>query len=255
MSWIKLDDQWMDHPKIIKAGRDARDMWLASITWCAKHLTDGYFPAELLPSLAVTAGVDVANCLTLASSLLDACLWDSTDNGYMVHDYLDYNPTKEQTEINRIARSAAGKAGGQAKSKQKSSKIQANGQAKSKQKSTPSPSPSPSPIKKIGADAPTNPSEKKTKKEPDPRTNHPAIVLVHTITKKYPNTAVYDKIISAVGEIPDSDKANKCFSAWVERGYNPNALIWLTEWYVNGIPERNGKMNKTAPEHKYREEF
>lgn len=136
MSWIKLDDQWMDHPKIIRAGRDARDIWLASITWCAKHLTDGYFPTELLPSLAVMAGVDVANCQTFARTLLDLCLWDATDDGYIVHDYLDYNPTKEQTETNRIARSEAGKAGGLAKASktwQNSSKMPSKTLANGKQ--------------------------------------------------------------------------------------------------------------------------
>src|SRR5512146_2680288 len=101
MPWIKLDDQWMDHPKIIRAGRDARDVWLASITWCAKHLTDGYFPAEMLPTFCFMAGVDVANCQDFARTLLDTCLWDIDGEQYRVHDYLDYNPTKEQTLATR----------------------------------------------------------------------------------------------------------------------------------------------------------
>lgn len=144
MAWIKLDDQWMDHPKIIRAGRDARDVWLASITWCAKHLTDGYFPEELLPTLCVMAGVDVANCQQFARILLDVCLWEATDIGYYVHDYLDYNPTKEQTEATKMARKRAGRAGGAAKAaktKQNASKMPSKTLAKSKQKSAPSPSP------------------------------------------------------------------------------------------------------------------
>lgn len=147
MPWIKLDDQWMDHPKIVKAGRDARDVWLASLTWCARHLTDGHFPAELLPSLAITAGVDVANCQTFASALVEVCLWERTENGYHIHDYNDYNPTKEQSEATKKARSEAGRVGGvskSAKSKQNPGKTLANDLAKSKQKSAPSPSPSPS---------------------------------------------------------------------------------------------------------------
>ncbi|MFA6358957.1 MAG: hypothetical protein WCY09_09905 [Candidatus Omnitrophota bacterium] len=150
MAWIKLDDQWMDNPKIIKAGRDARDMWLASVTYCAKQLTDGYFHQNLIPMLAVMAGIDVANCQTFAKTLLDVCLWESKDGMYYVHDYLDYNPTKEQTEQNRIARSEAGRAGGIAKASKMPSKMLANtlakGVAKSWQKSAPSPSPSPSPF-------------------------------------------------------------------------------------------------------------
>jgi hypothetical protein len=127
----------MDHPKIIKAGRDARDMWLASITWCAKHLTDGYFPNNLLPSLAVSAGVDVANCQTFAKTLLQVGLWDSSEDGYQVHDYLDYNPTKEQAMATREARKEAGRAGGIAKA----SKIPSKTLAKTQQNSTPYPYP------------------------------------------------------------------------------------------------------------------
>lgn len=138
MSWVKLDDQWMDHPKIVRAGRDARDMWLASITWCSKHLTDGYFPKELLPSLAVMAGVDVANCQTFANTLLHVCLWEMHDDQYYIHDYLDYNPTKEQANATKAARSAAGRAGGNAKASKTASKTVAN----SWQNSAPSPSPS-----------------------------------------------------------------------------------------------------------------
>jgi hypothetical protein len=145
MPWVKLDDQWIDHPKIISAGRDARDMWLASLTYCAKHLTDGYFPTNLLPTLAVMAGVDVANCQALATVLLDVGLWEADGNQYMVHDYLDYNPTKEQVQINHAARSEAGRAGGLAKASKTLANGLANGLAKSWQNSAPSPSPSPSP--------------------------------------------------------------------------------------------------------------
>ena len=138
MSWVKLDDQWMDHPKIIMAGRDARDMWLASITWCSKHLTDGYFPVDLLPSLAVAAGVDVANCQTFATRLLEVGLWDASGTDYTVHDYLDYNPSKEQALATREARKEAGRAGGVAKA----SKMPSKPLAKTYQNSTPSPYPS-----------------------------------------------------------------------------------------------------------------
>ena len=144
MPWIKLDDQWMDHPKIVRAGRDARDMWLASITWCAKHLTDGHFPPELLPALATMAGIDVANCQTFARALLDVCLWEFDEKQYTVHDYLEYNPTKSQAIATKEARKIAGTAGGLAKASKTPSKILAKHLAKPKQKSAPSPSPSPS---------------------------------------------------------------------------------------------------------------
>lgn len=115
MPWIKLDDHWMDHPKIIAAGRDARDVWLASLTYCAKHMTDGYFHPSLVPSFLVTAGVNVANARTIAKVLLEVNLWEDSENRFYIHDYLDYNPTKEETEARRNVRAMAGRAGGLAK--------------------------------------------------------------------------------------------------------------------------------------------
>lgn len=177
MSWIKLDDQWMDHPKIIRAGRDARDMWLASLTWCAKHLTDGVFPAELLPALAVAAGINVANCQELATVLVEVCLWESHDGSYLIHDYLEYNPSKEQVESNKKARSKAGRAGGLAKASKTPSKTL----AKSKQNSAPSPSP----IKDKSADA-LLPEEAQKPKRTPPEFSDPLWDVFHGIEPTQP---------------------------------------------------------------------
>lgn len=128
---------------MLRAGRDARDLWLASVTWCNKHLTDGYFPPEALPTLAGMAwGNDsklLANCQELAKRLLDVCLWEFDGQQYKVHDFLEYNPTKDQVETTREARKAAGSAGGHAKASKTPSKTV----AKSWQKSAPTPTPNP----------------------------------------------------------------------------------------------------------------
>ena len=279
MSWIKLDDQWMDHPKIIRAGRDARDMWLASITWCAKHLTDGVFPENLLPALAISAGVDIANVKQIARVLLGVCLWDACENGYKVHDYLDYNPTKEQALANKEARKIAGSAGGrasavakrQANAKQNSSKIQANGQAKFKQKSTPSPSPSPSPS-----------FDPFPKEEEAVSTENPPLAPASPppFQPADPADRVWQKIKPSSYNIPptlresvipiidavlhrhkmDEDKAAEegktYFDAWCKRRgkngkyYSPNGTGWIDWWAQGEIPS-----NGAGSEHKYGEEF
>ncbi len=125
MSWVKLDDQFFFNRKIIKAGRDARDLYLASLAYCAGQLTDGFVPAEALPLLHVMAGI--ANDKQIASKLLSTGLWEASDNGYIVHDYLKYNPTKEQVEITREARAEAGSRGGRAKYSKMPSKRLAKG--------------------------------------------------------------------------------------------------------------------------------
>jgi hypothetical protein len=75
----------------------------------------------------------------------------------------------------------------------------------------------------------------------DPRTNHPAIVLYREVTGRYPNRLLYDAVIAALGTQPDPIKARACYHAWLERGYNPNAVTWATEWYLRDAPAPTAK--------------
>lgn len=81
----------------------------------------------------------------------------------------------------------------------------------------------------------------------DGRVSHPAIQAMKTATGYYPAKLLYDQVIETLGDFPDVTRMNQVFVAWVGRGYNPKNLSWL-EWYINGIPERNGngKNRETA---------
>ena len=136
MAWTKLDDQFFFHPKIVMAGKDPRDLYVASLTYSGGQLTDGFIPLGALKLLGAMALVDdVAAC---ANRLVECGLWEEADDGYVIHDYHDYNPSSAKVKEMREARAEAGRRGGMASA---SSKTQANGQANEKQKSTPSPSP------------------------------------------------------------------------------------------------------------------
>lgn len=74
----------------------------------------------------------------------------------------------------------------------------------------------------------------------DPRSQSPAIQCAKGITRKYPPLQLYDDVILVLGDAPDGKRAAECYKAWLARGYNPNSYNWLLEWYVTGIPERNG---------------
>lgn len=145
MPWVKLDDNFFDHPKIVAAGRDARDLYLAGLCYCARNLTDGFIPEERVARLAIEAGVaDAKTAVTRLSTVIRGTrcpLWETVDGGYQVHDYLDYNPTREQVIALRELRAEAGREGGvksgetrRAKSvKQTRSKREANALANAKQ--------------------------------------------------------------------------------------------------------------------------
>ena len=98
MAWVKLDEQFTDHPKIMQAGPLASWLYVCGLTYCNRLLTNGHIPAGQLRKLADLDGADL-----LAATLVRVGLWDTVDGGYQVHDYLDYQPSKDQVMAQREA--------------------------------------------------------------------------------------------------------------------------------------------------------
>jgi len=71
------------------------------------------------------------------------------------------------------------------------------------------------------------------------------ILLFQDIVGKPPKRELYTVVIEAIGINPDRDRLLACRREWLTRGYNEFSLIWLTQWYRTGIPERgNGKVQQ-----------
>lgn len=84
---------------------------------------------------------------------------------------------------------------------------------------------------------PLRPEPKRQRKSTaDPRTSHPAIVALRTVTGHLPPKGAYDLIISRLGENPDQSKLSTVFAAWTARGYKPTNLSGVMDWYTGGIP-------------------
>lgn len=98
MPWVKLDDQFFSHPKVLTAGGDAALLYLAGLCYCQAHLTDGVIPAVAVPRLT-----DRRNSLKLAEKLIESRLWERHDQGYLVHDYHDHNDESEKVKAKRAA--------------------------------------------------------------------------------------------------------------------------------------------------------
>jgi hypothetical protein len=101
MPWLRLDDQFSDHPKIVEAGPLAGWLHVCGMLYCSRLLTDGFIPAGQVRKLA-----DVDNATELAERLISVGLWDRADGGYQVHDYLDYNPSRSKVLAEREANAA-----------------------------------------------------------------------------------------------------------------------------------------------------
>jgi hypothetical protein len=97
--WVRIDCDYLSNPKVLAAGRDARDLHLASILYVGQHELDGLIPAQAVPQLVRALGVrpHVIEALTAAG------LW--VPNGgatFELPGYLERNPSKETRERERV---------------------------------------------------------------------------------------------------------------------------------------------------------
>ena len=97
MSWVKIDDQFSEHPKVIQAGPLASWLYVRGLCYSAKYLTDGFISDAVAKQLSLFG----ENQIDIRQILVDCRLWDLVDGGYVIHDYLDYNPTAEQVRAER----------------------------------------------------------------------------------------------------------------------------------------------------------
>jgi hypothetical protein len=98
--WVRLDVDYFRNPKTLAAGRDGRDLHLASICWVGAQLTDGVIPGAAVPMICRDAGVD-GQAVGLAVA---AGLW--TPNGgasYELHDFINMNGSRADVEREREA--------------------------------------------------------------------------------------------------------------------------------------------------------
>jgi hypothetical protein len=124
MAWVRIDDTWLNHPKVMHAravgGWTALGVWCGALTWANQQRSDGHVP---------TSWVVLNNAQADADVLVEAGLWVAVDDGFVFHDYSDYQPTRAEIEAKTEQRAAAGKRGGsksQANRKQTASNSEAN---------------------------------------------------------------------------------------------------------------------------------
>jgi hypothetical protein len=122
LSWIRLDDGFADHPKIKRAGPLAIAAQVRALCYSARFLTNGHLPAKVVDEILA----DLAP-LTLRDMCLQK-LWQKSGRGYLVHDYLAYNPDRRTVTELRETRARAGRLGGMAKALADAT-ARANGQA------------------------------------------------------------------------------------------------------------------------------
>lgn len=118
MTWAKLDDAYPHHPKVLTAGLEALGFDAAAMCYANRYGTDGVITASSLPAVYPAA----RSPKRLAAKLVEVGRWHEaghecpdcpqTDDGWVIHDFLEFNPTAEEAAELSKKRAKAGRTGG-----------------------------------------------------------------------------------------------------------------------------------------------
>ena len=99
MSWVKVDDRIFLHRKFRLASDPARLLYIAGLCYAAQAESDGVI---LTADLAVVAAyARTVDATATAAELVTVGLWERTEGGFQVHDYLEYQPSRAHLEAER----------------------------------------------------------------------------------------------------------------------------------------------------------
>lgn len=115
MTWFKIDDGWARHPKVRRAGKDGRALWIVSGVESAKNRTDGRIDPLMLSDAGHLCDVTGNKLTRSAATLVEVDLWHIsghrcprcprlTDDEFYFHDWTDWQPNKAELE-NPVAKS------------------------------------------------------------------------------------------------------------------------------------------------------
>lgn len=90
---MKLDDGFWSNPKIMALGNEAAGVYTRMLSYCGQHLTDGHVADEVAKLICSKGGV--------FDKLKDSGLIERNGAGWIVSDFLEFNPSREQVENER----------------------------------------------------------------------------------------------------------------------------------------------------------
>lgn len=91
MPWIRLEDHVDEHPKIAAASDGAFRLWVNALAYANRSLSDGFIPAPMIRRLSTAHKPEKD-----AAELVKLGLWETVDGGWLIHDFHDYQPSREQ---------------------------------------------------------------------------------------------------------------------------------------------------------------
>lgn len=98
MTWLKTDDKYPEHRKVRRLSDAAYRLHHTAMCACARDETDG-----LVTETDIEDMEHGKRLRKHVPHLVEAGLWDEVRGGWVIHDYLHYNPSHEQLNAKRAA--------------------------------------------------------------------------------------------------------------------------------------------------------
>jgi len=88
MAWLRIDDGFAQHPKIVQLSAKDRWTWLELLCYCARYRTEGQVPGGIAEVVRGCTPAFLTRCGELR--LLDK----TGEDLYEIHDWIEYNPAR-----------------------------------------------------------------------------------------------------------------------------------------------------------------
>ena len=112
MTWLRIDDDFPDHPKIHRLSDAAFRLHVRVMCHCAKYNTDGEIEKSRVAGWAKPKVI--RECLSHGPNS-EHGVWEERNETYFVHDFLEYNPSRADIEDARSKKADAGRKGAAAR--------------------------------------------------------------------------------------------------------------------------------------------
>ncbi len=123
MSWFRIEGRMPQHRKVAPLSDAAFRLHITAGAWSSDEGTDGLIPVLVVPTLTAAPRGKVLT--KILQELVGAGVWEQTERGYQLHDYLQWNMSAAELEARRAAKATAGQAGGKRSGEQRRSKPEA----------------------------------------------------------------------------------------------------------------------------------
>ena len=91
MTWLRIEDTFAENEKVSDLSDRSFRLHVTALCYCARNLTDGRVSERAAKVCGAVIGA--SRVYRNVAELVDAGLWIKDEEGYLIKDFLEYNPS------------------------------------------------------------------------------------------------------------------------------------------------------------------